>query len=182
MVLTQALDPFAHDLDMPGTADEVIARYWVDAYRFAAMLAHDAQESQDIAQDALLLVVRKLDRFDPARGSFESWLWRIVLNVARDAGRASVRRASLFDRVQRDAWTAAGADVEDIALQNLGDAELLGAVRALNRRPRTLLALRFGARLSYPEIGAQLGISEAAAIMATRRALAHLRRKLEEVV
>jgi DNA-directed RNA polymerase specialized sigma24 family protein len=45
--------------------------------------------------------------------------------------------------------------------------------------PRTLIALRFGAGLPYREIGKQMGLSEAAALMATRRALARLRKEIE---
>ncbi|HEV1996954.1 MAG TPA: sigma-70 family RNA polymerase sigma factor [Candidatus Dormibacteraeota bacterium] len=180
MILSQALTPISVEADYPRSADEVVARYWEQAYRFAAMVAPTAHESQDIAQEALIVVVRRLTSFDPRRGAFDAWLWRIVLNIARDSGRASVRRASLWERLERDHRVVEDADVEDIVVRRLDDTRLLGAVHSLKPRPRTLVALRFGAQLSYPEIGAQLGISEAAAIMATRRALATLRTKLEE--
>jgi RNA polymerase sigma factor (sigma-70 family) len=65
------------------------------------------------------------------------------------------------------------------ALQNLADEELLQAVRALPPRYRTLVALRYGAGLSYAEIASQMGTSERAAIMANRRALMRLRARLE---
>jgi RNA polymerase sigma factor (sigma-70 family) len=64
-------------------------------------------------------------------------------------------------------------------LRRLDDARLLAAVRRLPKRPRTVIALRFGAQLSYREVGAQIGLSEAAALMATRRALARLRLLLQ---
>ena len=83
----------------PNRADRLVEAYWERAYRFAAMVTRSDQESADIAQDALLKVLRQLDRFDPEQGTFESWLWRIVLNVARDAGRAAGRRQALLDRL-----------------------------------------------------------------------------------
>lgn len=180
MSLSPALAADPVEPGFPATPDEVVARYWAQAFRFAAMVAPSDHESQDIAQEALVLVVRRLETFDPSKGTFDAWLWRIVLNVARDAGRASVRRASLFDRLQLDHSTVPPTDIESLALQRIDDAELLEAVRALKARPRTLVALRFGAQLTYPEIAAQLGISEAAALMATRRALAVLRKKMKE--
>jgi RNA polymerase sigma-70 factor (ECF subfamily) len=163
------------------TPDDVINRYWPKAFRFAAMVAPSDQDSRDIAQEALLLVIKRFDTFDLAKGPFEAWLWRIVINVAKDAGRASLRRASLFDRLTRDTRSEVPADVESIALLHMSDTQLLQLVRKLNPRRRTLLALRFGAQLSYPEIATQLGMTDAAAIMATRRALATLRHKLEDV-
>jgi DNA-directed RNA polymerase specialized sigma24 family protein len=42
-----------------------------------------------------------------------------------------------------------------------------------------VIALRFGAHLTYREIGEHLGMTEAAALMATRRALSALRKEIE---
>jgi RNA polymerase sigma-70 factor (ECF subfamily) len=157
---------------------QLVELYWERAYRFAAMLTRNDQESRDVAQEALLRVLSHADRFDPARGPFETWLWTIVLNAARDAGRASGRRVALLDRLYRQ-HTHESGDLEDLTIRRLGDDELLAAVRHLPKRQRTMVALRFGADLSYREIGNQLGLSEAAALMAVRRALARLRRELQ---
>jgi RNA polymerase sigma-70 factor, ECF subfamily len=66
-------------------------------YRFSAMICQDHQRTEDLAQEALLRAMRALDRFDPARGSAEAWLWRIVVNLARDSGRAAGRWALAWD-------------------------------------------------------------------------------------
>jgi RNA polymerase sigma-70 factor (ECF subfamily) len=160
------------------SVSQLVELYWERAYRFAAMLTRNDQESVDVAQEALLRVLSHADRFDPARGPFETWLWTIVLNTARDAGRASGRRVALLDRLYRQPVRDSG-DPEDLAIRRLGDDELLAAVWRLPKRQRTLVALRFGAGLSYREIGHQLGLSEAAALMAVRRALTRLRHELQ---
>ncbi len=160
-------------------AEHLLELYWERAYRFAAMITRSQQESADIAQEALLKVLRQLDRFDPSRGSFDSWLWRIVLNVARDAGRAAGRQQALLERLQGLGRIKEGPNAEVVALQHMSDERLLGAVHRLPKLPRTLIAFRFGAHVSYREIGEQMGMTEAAALMATRRALALLRRDIE---
>jgi RNA polymerase sigma-70 factor (ECF subfamily) len=162
----------------PSSAGELLGLYWERAYRFAALITRNDQESADIAQEALLKVLCHLDRFDAKQGSFESWLWRIVLNAARDAGRAAGRRQSLLDRMRSHDRVASPGDAEDLVLRRLDDDQLLRAVRRLPKQPRTVIALRFGAGLSYREIGQQIGMSEAAALMATRRALSILRREI----
>ncbi len=160
-------------------AEQLLELYWERAYRFAAMITRNQHESADIAQEALLKVLRQLDRFDPGLGSFDSWLWRIVINVARDAGRAASRQQALMERLQRLGRIEEGPNAEVIALQHMSDERLLRAVHRLRKLPRTLIALRFGAHLSYREIGDQMGMTEAAALMATRRALALLRKDIE---
>jgi RNA polymerase sigma factor (sigma-70 family) len=120
----------------------VVRRYWDRAHRFAAMVTRNDQDSVDVAQDALLLVTRRLHRFDPERGTFDAWLWRIVVNVARDASRTSLRRRSLMERLRLDRWTGGepDADPEALALRHLSDGAVLAAVRRLRPRPRTIIA------------------------------------------
>jgi RNA polymerase sigma-70 factor (ECF subfamily) len=159
-------------------ASELVSRYWARTHRFAAMVTRDDQDAADVAQEAMARVIRNAERYRPERGSFDGWLWRIVLNTARDAGRASTRRAALFERLV-GAWRSEPSpDAESVALDRINDRELLKAVRNLKARPRIVIALRFGAQLSYAEIAEQIGITEAAALMATRRALDSLRKQL----
>lgn len=157
----------------------LLERHVDSVYRFVTMVARTNQDSADLAHEAFARALRSFRRYDPSKGPLDAWLWRIVINVARDAGRASVRRRRLAEKLGRP-----GAEdvttVEDEVLRGLDDAALLEAVRGLPTRSRTLIALRFGANLSYPEIALQMGLTPQAALMATRRALAHLRRELSE--
>ena len=172
-----AIQTQLQDVDQPSAGD-LVGLYWERAYRFAAMITRRDQESSDIAQEALLKVLRNLERFDAKQGNFESWLWKVVLNTARDAGRAAGRRQVLLDRLRNQRRLELPGDAEALALGRLEDVQLLAAVRRLPKRPRTVIALRFGAGLSYGEVGQQMGMSEAAALMATRRALSILRRDI----
>ena len=127
-------------------------------YGFVTMVARNDQDSADLAQEALARAIRSIHRYDPAKGPVDAWLWRIVVNVARDAGRASVRRRSLGERVSGQAAVDVTTE-EDAVLRQLDDAVLLAAVRALPKRARKLVALRFAANLTYSEMGHQLGLS-----------------------
>jgi RNA polymerase sigma-70 factor (ECF subfamily) len=163
------------------TPERLAEEYAPMVYRFSAMVCRDGPESEDLAQDALLRAMRALDRFDPTKGNIEAWLWRIVVNLARDSGRAAGRWALAVERLTARATAEACAEpVESLVMRQLRDEELLEAVRALPKRHRTLIGLRFGAGLSYMEIAAQFGQTEQAVKQATYRALANLRRQLEE--
>jgi RNA polymerase sigma-70 factor (ECF subfamily) len=161
------------------TPEALALGYAHRVYRYACLLCRNRADSEDLAQDALLKAMRSLHQFDPARGSLETWLWRIVVNVARDGGRASTRAEALWERIVAH-FTAATEDVESIALRRISDAQLLEEVNRLPRRSRSLIALRFGADLTYEEIGELLHENPATLRQAVHRALKALRIRLEE--
>lgn len=156
--------------------EQLCARYADRVYRFAAMVSRDPDDAQDLAQDALERAIRGLPKFDPSRGLTEAWLWRIVVNSARDRGRAAKRRQMLVERIT--ALTPRTAPRDPEAPAGLADSDLIEAVHALRPRQRAVLALRFGADLDYATLARALGMSPTAARVATCRALATLRTRL----
>lgn len=172
-----SLDKVASPL--PLTADALCQAYTARVYNFAHLVSKDSTDAEDLAQDALERAIRGLKTFDPTKGEIEGWLWRIVVNVGRDAGRIAGRRRLLFELLA-DRWSL-DERVVDVGDQFQTD-EVVEAVRALSPRHRAVVALRYGADLSYRHVGLALGISEAAALMATRRALANLRSRLSQGV
>ena len=118
---------------MPFSASELCERYAARVYHFATMVAGSDLEAEDLAQSALERALRALPRFDGQKGHVEAWLWRIVVNVARDAGRAAARRQRLWERLVqlRPGWT--GND--DIL--RISNERLVEAIRTLTPRQRS---------------------------------------------
>jgi RNA polymerase sigma factor (sigma-70 family) len=164
---------------LPVTADALCQAYAARVYKFAQLISADSANAEDLAQDALERAIRGLQTFDSTKGEIEGWLWRIVVNAGRNAGRIARRQRLIFE-VLVDRWSPEERFVE------IGDRlmteDVIDAIRALSRRHRAVIALRFGADLSYRQVGQALGVSEAGALMATRRALAILRNLLSEGV
>lgn len=159
----------------PLSVDGLCQAYAARVYKFARLISIDSSAAEDLAQDALERAIRGLHTFDASKGDVEGWLWRIVVNAGRDAGRIAGRQRLvlqlLADRLRLEQHPG---DLRD----ELRTDEVMEALRGLSSRHRVVLSLRFGADLSYRRIGQSLGISEAAALMATRRALANLRARL----
>ena len=156
--------------------EDFCQRYAAQVSRFAAFVAQPS-EAEDIAQDALIKALRNLQRFDASRGSIDAWLWRIVVNTARDAQRRARTRATLPERLGDE---TASISVEDVAIERVSAAELLGSVRRLSPRDRELIALRFGADLDTGAVGEAVGLSAESARRAIGRALERLRLLIKE--
>lgn len=156
--------------------DEFCNMYAARVFRFASMLCRSRPDAEDLAQSALERAIRALPETEVRADAIENWLWRIVLNAARDAGRAAMRRHLLLERLAAHPVPDVDLEVRD----GITDSDLLQAVRRLSPRHRTLIALRFGADLDYQRIGDALHISPVAARLATRRALHALKRYMED--
>jgi RNA polymerase sigma-70 factor (ECF subfamily) len=80
-----------------GSASDLEALFrahWPHAFRAAYLVTHDAAAAEDIAQEAFLAAVRRLDRFDRRR-PFGPWLHRIAVNRAIDWTRSRRLRSEV---------------------------------------------------------------------------------------
>src|ERR1035437_6665210 len=126
------------------------------------MVSRGQLEADDVAQDALIRAIGALPRFRPVAGGLEAWLWTIVVNVARNHRRLAFRREALWEQLRSREKLADIPSADQPSLVEMTDEELIAAVRKLAARSRATIALRFGADLSFAEVGHQLGISKAA--------------------
>lgn len=73
-------------------AREAIARAWTPrVYRFAWRMLHDEQDARDVAQEVMVRVLDRLDRYDPSR-PFSTWVYACARNRCIDEQRRRVRR------------------------------------------------------------------------------------------
>ena len=133
--------------------------------RVAAAIAGDRSLGEDAVQDAFAKAVRKRRSYR-GRGSLEAWVWRIVVNAARDARR---RRPLL-------------ADVGELRLAETNGHGPRVPLELLTDRQREVLFLHYYADLDYATIADALGISPGTvgATLSTARAV--LRRALTHEV
>lgn len=150
-------------------------------YRFALRLTGRAHEAEDVAQETFARALRHARDFREESG-FRTWLFRIAINLERDAARR--RQASPFAAHDRDATgerefeetadTGRGNDVSSRAESRESLEAVRALVDALPAMQRDTLILRVYEELPYDEIATILGIS----IGAAKMNLLYARRKL----
>src|SRR6476660_8379234 len=86
--------------------ETIVRTYQGIALRTAYLLAGNAADAEEAAQDAFVKAYRALWRFRPG-APFKPWLLRIVANEARNRRRSAGRRAALALRAIHEASTGA---------------------------------------------------------------------------
>jgi RNA polymerase sigma factor (sigma-70 family) len=159
--------------------EELVQTYQGIAFRTAYLIAGNASDAEDAAQEGFVKAYRALGRF--RRGApFRPWLLQIVANEARNRRRSAARRASLALRAAAEETSGGAApSPEASALGSAQRRELLEALERLREEERLVLACRFFLDLSEEETAAALGVRRGTVKSRQSRALARLREEME---
>jgi RNA polymerase sigma-70 factor (ECF subfamily) len=155
------------------------AAHGEEIYRYLRFQCDSADLAEDLVAETFLRAVRAEERFDPARASARTWLYRIARNVLRDHQRAErVRRHVPVEALRDVAIDAPSA--EERLLRQERVMRLLDGVASLPETDRELLGLHYGGGLGLHEIAALQGLRPGAVRSRLWRALGRLREALEE--
>ncbi len=176
----------------PTAAERLLTTYGERAYRLAVGITGNGPDAEEVVQDALWSVVRKIDTFR-GESAFGSWLYRIVANAAYQKlrGRRGQGRdvsldevLPLFDERGRHIGPTAdwSARVDDTSIQTELRLALTAAIDMLPAPSRTMLVLRDVEGLSNGEIAEALGLSVPLVKTRVHRARLFLRKQLGDVM
>jgi RNA polymerase sigma-70 factor, ECF subfamily len=198
--------PFDSELEALRAGDEaafqsLIQRYHGPMFRLAMNYVGDRGVAEDVVQEAWLTCLRSLDRFE-GRSSLKTWLFGILVNVARARRRKESRIlpfASFWRRDDSDShrptvdrsrfgsdgmWSNGPRNWDNVPESKVLGAETLqhvrSAIEALPPKQREIILLRDVAGFDGGEVCALLGISPANERVRLHRARATVRQKLEE--
>ena len=140
--------------------DRLLRRHYDRIHAVCRRIAGSTRDADDAAQEALIRIVRALDRFD-GRASFSTWSYRIATNAALDELRKRSRRPQLH--IVADDDHASGTDpVDDLAQRRVeGVVDRISIDAALAELPeefRVPVVMRDVGDLDYAEIAEALSI------------------------
>jgi RNA polymerase sigma-70 factor (ECF subfamily) len=162
-------------IDRAGRGDQAACaalyqRFVHPTYRLAYGVLLDEQDAEEVVQDTFAYAIRNLDRFDPDRSAFRTWLYTITMSRCRNKRRRrwlpTINLAEVAD------WLPGGeAHPETVAEQRGVRDAVMEALRALTPKLREAVVLRYFDGLSYREMAAVLGCPQKTAESRVR--LAH---------
>jgi RNA polymerase sigma-70 factor, ECF subfamily len=166
---------------------ELVAEHQRMVYHLALHMLGDHDEALDLSQEVFLNVFRTIGRFR-GQSALKTWIYRIVINQARNRQRWWKRRhrseqVSLDERLEVEGNLPPASDADD-PHRLFGQKELATRIwAALARLPfdqRTVVVLREIDGLSYDEIAFSLDVAVGTVKSRLTRARAVLRNQLRE--
>lgn len=146
-----------------------------DVYGFFAYRVRNRADAEDLTQRTFERALKAWSRFDPERAPLGAWLISIARNLLVDHYRAD--RTASQQPLDATGEEALGSEAPQ---PDLGiDPELAAALAQLSPRDREVVALRFGADLTGPEIAELTDLSLANVQQILSRSLRRLRDTLE---
>jgi RNA polymerase sigma-70 factor (ECF subfamily) len=159
----------------PAAFAALVRRWQQPVARFLAHLLGPAGPVPDLCQEVFLRAFQAGPRYRES-GAFSAWLYRIALNVARDAGRR--RRTTPLDNGE---LTSPAVSPEAICAGRERADAVEGAVAGLPEPLRLVLVLRHYEGMSFEDIARLTGTPASTLKSRFAAALARLRAQLRHL-
>ena len=156
---------------------EIYATLVDPVYRYLYWNLYSREDAEDLAEEVFLKCLVNISRYEPGRGPFKAWAFRIAHNLLVDHQRKRSRRG-------QEELKEGLVDGEATAAEGLEEAERARALREsledLPSSQRQVIAMKYFSEMSNSEVATALGRSEGAVNALQHRALRHLGKLLEE--
>lgn len=169
--------------DLDGNFEALVLQMQGPVYRFAYRWCGNAEDAEEIAQDAFVRAYGALQGYEPERIralKLIPWLMTIAVNLARN--RARVKRLALAELDGIDEPPAKRIDEpEQVSERNELSDQLAGALQELPSRYKSAVILRHVLGLSYDEIATALEQPPGTVKANVHRGIQHLRAQLADL-
>lgn len=148
----------------------------------ALRVLRDRALAEEVAQEVMVEVWRKADRFEPGRGSASGWVTTLAHRRAVDRVRSEQASRDRDDRVSRRDESRAFDQVADEVETGLDHWQVRQALASLTDRQREAIELAYFGGHTYRDVARVLGIPEGTAKSRLRDGLLRMRETLEGLV
>lgn len=141
--------------------------------RYLASRVSNFDDRDELLSEIFLLILRNLDRYDPAKASYSTWIYAIAHNAVTSYYRSHRTHLDIDEQV-----LPCDFSVEQLVVCKETLSQLSLAMQALSQRERDIVLARYYFELDYRTISEKLEITESNARIILFRAL----KKLKEIM
>ena len=159
---------------------ELYEHFFPRVYQYLLKRTCDSTLADELVSDTFLRCFQHLKDYDPERGAFSTWLFRIAQNAMNKRyGSREFTSETAWD----DAFDPAGPDSETPEQQALSaerSEELRNAIKQLPERQQKILEMTYWLEMKSNEIAEVLGMAPSSVRVALKQARDRLREILGE--
>jgi RNA polymerase sigma factor (sigma-70 family) len=154
--------------------------YYPKLYRYVRYRVGSLQEAEDLTALAFERAVAHQASYDPVKGAFSTWLFRIAHNAVANYHAGQRRRDVVIDLEEIAELPGETRTPEEVVIHKEALQRLLHHVSTLSPRDQDILTLKFAGRLTNREIAEILDLNEKTVSVILLRSLRKLRERVEE--
>ena len=158
----------------------LVERYEGMVFNLCMKFLGSRQDAEEIAQDSLLQVFRKINQFQ-GRSSFKTWLYKIVQNYCRNRISKIIRKREVQESYEDHAKEDVSTTTFDSADSSEKSEYIQEALNKLKPNDKEIILYKFVSGMTLQEIAEVTEIGASAAKMRYYRALEAFKEAYERV-
>lgn len=160
---------------------ELFREYYPRVYNYLRYRVSTPDDAEDLISVIFEKAYSHRSQFDPGKGTFSTWLFRIAHNTLANFYRTRERRSAweADDELPGDLIVPEGSPETHLIRQE-AITELLSGLDQLSERDRAVISLKFAGRLSNQDIGQIMELKEKTVSVVLLRAMRRLQHQLAE--
>ncbi len=151
---------------------ELYDEYFPKIYKFVFYRIRHQEIAEDITSQTFLKAVDNFKKFNPEKGTFQAWIYRIAQNTLMDHFRRNKQTLNIetvFDLHSDE-------DISKETSDKFSADQIRDALKILTREQQQIVVMRLWDDLPYQEIATVLAKTEQNCRMIFSRAIAQLRK------
>ncbi len=181
LILTALAQENNQDPDSGLNFADLFREYYPRVYNYLRYRVGAVDDAEDLIGRVFEKAYKHRARYDPQKGAFSTWLFRIAHNELANYYRSRERRAKWQSEAEVPDDLEIEASPEAHLIEQETIARLLQGLEQLSERDQEVIGLKFGSRLSNKEIGQIMDLKEKTVSVVLLRAMRRLQKQLEEV-
>lgn len=160
---------------------ELFQEHYLRIYNYLRYRVNSMEDVEDLISTIFERAYTRREQFNPEKGTFSTWLFRIAHNTLVDHYRKRERRAAWVTEAElpTDLMTSE-VSLEAQVIEKEALVQVLRALDKLKEREQEIISLKFAGRLGNKEIGQIIGMKEKTVSVALLRAVRRLRQEIDK--